>query len=399
MAKPVRLRFILLALFLDFNIFSISFHLNLSTVGGTVKLHVAVGEVTFEHPCGRLLAEAEWAAVVNVKLCGTLHCGAQFVEFGTSGPAHAPDACTDVGVRATCQEERRKVCLERRQRVVAPHVQSEYERQLLPRVRITPLLHLLLAVLLVVEHRCCVGVLLSREETPGVRLCLDDGFLGGGHSNVVLICDVEHVLVREAHVDLVVLVDLGWALDGVVARPVEEVRAPEVVDEEPVDVRVAQRGVAEDVLNEEVAQHGSVPVVPEVLPTGVLPTVADVHTAAIGVRLLRCRLRRGLLLVVVERTALPAHRVASRHVVRPVHAIGELQKETTVGRVVQLGAHSAEPGQSLHKISVDEDVCCRVACLCHARLCDEALLTVHGLLVCPLCLGVAPVEGSNTELS
>ena len=83
-----------------------------------------------------------------------------------------------------------------------------------------------------------IGVLLPRNQRPCVGLGVEDLLLHGTHRLGPRRCQLRDIVVAQAHVDLLVLIDLGCALHGVAARAAglawlrlaQLVRAPVVVN-------------------------------------------------------------------------------------------------------------------------------------------------------------------------
>src|SRR3989338_10902361 len=122
----------------------------------------------------------------------------------------------------------------------------------------------------------CIGLVWNQR--PGVSLGGQNGFLHRLYVLQPANREIGDVLVAQPHVFLTVLVDFGGPLHGVVAdqRAVDQVRAPEIVDEKPIDKWRPHRRIAQNVLADQpLPQHRSVAMVEQKLAARQsLPAVA-----------------------------------------------------------------------------------------------------------------------------
>ena len=173
-----------------------------------------------------------------------------------------------------------------------------------------------IAIRAVQDERLGVCIGLVWNQRPGVSLGGQNGFLHRLHVLQPANREIGDVLVAQPHVFLTVLVDFGGPLHGVVAdqRAVDQVRAPEIVDEQPIDKWRPHRRIAQNVLADQpLPQHRSVAMVEQKLAARQsLPAVAVAVAVTIGVGIRSRRHFRGLLLVMIKERAFRDYPPSSR---------------------------------------------------------------------------------------
>ncbi len=169
---------------------------------------------------------------------------------------------------------------------------------------------------------------------------------------------------------------------------------PAIINVEAIDSGVAQTGGAQkELVNQELAQHGAVCVIPKILSTWhTLTTITGLVTRAIAARMLG-----GLVLVVIENRATGWGPVVIALWHRVISRSAEFQEPIRIGGIHDLLAHGCEPGKSLHEVAIDEDLGIRVDSLDSFGLLHQQLFACHGRRIGPQLLGIRPVEISNTK--
>ena len=203
-----------------------------------------------------------------------------------------PGACPRP--RPSHQQEGRDIRVKSCQVPVRVEVDAVQQRRVaVRRVRgATGALHEPEAVVLVHDQGLRVRIVLARNQAPGVGAAVEDRLLHRREAGEPRVRDVGDVLVGQAHVDLRVRLHLGRALHRVAAAPraVNNVAAPEVVNEEAADRRVVEPVRPADVaLDDPISELRAVAPVPQILTTGHGAAVAVADAGAVGVRVRRRR--------------------------------------------------------------------------------------------------------------